>query len=282
MLVRRRRPAKGSLRLALAVHALQRAMPRCAIVPPFVGGHVAWLSGTVMLQACGPRESPAPDKTGWTSQPVIVCAPGETEEGVDVSEFQGVIDWTLVRASGRTFALSRVSDGAGHIDPTFVSNWSGIRAAGMARGAYQFFRASEDAVAQATVLVNAVGALDEGDLPPVADVELTDGAPTSDLVDKLATWVDAVQAGTGRMPMIYAPPAFWKALPGTGRFSDVDLWIANWAVPCPDTPPPWKTWSFWQYSDQGTVAGVEGPVDLDRSNGHPLPGIVDGSGCEGG
>jgi lysozyme len=257
-------------------------MPRRSIFPVSVGRLVPCLSATVIMPACGPREGPASDKVGWTSQPIVVCAPGDTEEGVDVSEYQGAIDWALVRASGRTFAMCRVSDGAGHLDPTFASNWSGIRAAGMARGAYQFFRASEDAYAQAAVLVNAVGMLDDGDLPPVADVELTDGASPADVVDRLATWVDIVRAGTGRTPMIYAPPAFWKALPRTGRFAGVDLWIANWAVPCPDTPAPWKTWSFWQYTDQGSVAGIEGPVDLDHSNGEPLPGIGDGSGCQGG
>jgi lysozyme len=233
------------------------------------------------LPSCGPRESVSSDKIGWTSQPVVVCAARGTEEGVDVSEYQGTVDWARVSATGRTFALCRVSDGAGHLDRTFASNWSGIRAAGMIRGAYQFFRASEDPTAQANLLLSTMGTLDAADLPPVADVELTDGAVVSELVDRLATWVDVVHARTGRAPMIYAPPAFWEALPGTSRFGNLDLWIANWAVACPDTPMPWRTWTLWQYSDMGQVSGIEGPVDLDQSNGHPPAGSLVGTRCGG-
>ena len=99
-----------------------------------------------------------------------------------------------MKASGRGFAIARVSDGTANPDPTFAANWSGIKAAGMVRGVYQFFRASVDPTAQANLLARApIGTLESGDLPPVADVEVMDGESGATLVANLATWVGVDQ-----------------------------------------------------------------------------------------
>jgi lysozyme len=232
----------------------------------------AVLTTTVMLFMLGPAGcGSAPDgdaeKVGWTSQPVTVCAGGSTVQGIDVSEFQGSINWSSVHASGRGFAIARVSDGTGHSDPTFATNWAGIKAAGMVRGVYQFFRASEDPTAQANLLVSAVGTLGADDLPPVADVEVSDGVSGATLVANLATWVSVIKSKTGRTPMIYSAPGFWDPLPSTGQFAGEVLWVANWQVSCPDTPTPWTGWTFWQSADNGSVPGISGAVDLDEYNG---------------
>jgi MYXO-CTERM domain-containing protein len=137
----------------------------------------------------------------------------------------------------------------------------------MVRGVYQFFRASEDPTAQANLLVNAIGTLGANDLPPVADVEVSDGVSGGTLVANLATWVNVIKARTGRTPMIYSAPGFWNGLPGTGQFAGEVLWVANWQVNCPDTPTPWTGWTFWQYADNGSVPGISGAVDLDEFNG---------------
>jgi lysozyme len=227
-------------------------------------------AAAIAATACGSSPDGNAEKVGWTRQPVTVCAGGSTVEGVDVSEFQGSIDWNAVHGSGRDFAITRVSDGTGHPDPTFSANWSGIKAAGMVRGVYQFFRASEDPTAQADLLVNAIGALGPADLPPVADVEVGDGVSGGTLVANLATWVSVIKAKTGRTPMIYTAPGFWDPLPNTGQFAGEVLWVANWQVSCPDTPTPWTGWTFWQYDDGQTtpnVPGISGAVDKDRFNG---------------
>ena len=70
-------------------------------------------------------------------------------EGIDVSAYQGAIDWRAVARAGKKFAFIRVSDGAAYTDPRFASNWAGARAAGLTRGAYQFFRPTESPLAQA-------------------------------------------------------------------------------------------------------------------------------------
>jgi lysozyme len=234
------------------------------------------LASTVLLGACcsiscggAPGDGNA-QKVGWTSEPVTVCAGGSTVEGVDVSEYQGSINWGSVHGAGIDFAIARVSDGTGHSDPTFSANWSGIKGAGMVRGVYQFFRGSESGSAQADLLVNAIGSLGAGDLPPVADVEVSDGVSGDTLVASLAAWVAEIKAKLGVTPMIYTAPGFWNGLPNTGQFGSEVLWVANWQVSCPDTPTPWTAWKFWQYDDGTTtpnVPGISGGVDKDRFNG---------------
>jgi lysozyme len=222
------------------------------------------------LFACASSPDGNAEKVGWTSEPVTVCAGGSTVEGVDVSEFQGSIDWNAVHGSGRGFAIARVSDGTGHSDPTFAANWSGIKAAGMVRGVYQFFRGSESGAAQADLLVSAIGSLGAGDLPPVADVEVSDGVSGGTLVASLAAWVGEIKAKLGVTPMIYTAPGFWNGLPSTGQFAGEVMWVANWQVSCPDVPSPWTGWTFWQYDDGQTTAncpGISGAVDKDRFNG---------------
>src|SRR5690348_15376090 len=157
-----------------------------------------WL---LLVAACQPES--AGDYASRTED-VSVCATGSTIEGIDVSIYQGTIDWTGVAAAGKKFAVIRVSDGTGNLDSQFARNWSGAKAAGVIRGTYQFFRASEDATAQANLVIdqlNANGGLQADDLPPVADVEVSDGQSTSTIASKLATWMARVQAGTGRTPL---------------------------------------------------------------------------------
>jgi lysozyme len=230
--------------------------------------HVAvFTTAIVSAVGCGSSPNGDAEKVGWTSQPVTVCAAGSAVQGIDVSQYQGTIDWASVHASGRDFAITRVSDGTANPDPTFATNWAGIKAAGMVRGAYQFFRASVDPTAQADLLLNAIGTLDPGDLAPMADVEVMDGESGDTLVANLATWMSVVKSKTGRTPMIYASPGFWDALPNTGQFASELLVVANWQVSCPDTPTPWTNWQFWQYADNGSVPGISGAVDLDEFNG---------------
>src|SRR5262249_54505220 len=82
------------------------------------------------------------DGTGviFLSAPVVVCADGPTVPGIDVSIYQGTIDWQKVHAAGIEFAFIRVSDGLDTLDSKYDVNWAGARAAGVLRGTYQFFR----------------------------------------------------------------------------------------------------------------------------------------------
>src|ERR1022692_3299310 len=132
------------------------------------------------------------ESTGTTSSEIVSCA-SSVVEGVDVSYYDATVDWPAVKASGRQFAIARVSDGTGFMDPQFSTNWSGIKAAGMVRGVYQFFRPEDDAVAQANIVISAVGSIGPGDLPPVLDVEVIDGQSSATIVAGMTAWVNQIQ-----------------------------------------------------------------------------------------
>ncbi len=198
-----------------------------------------------------------------------VCPDGETTYGIDVSYYQGNIDWQAVRDDGVRFAFIRVSDGTGFEDPKFQQNWEGARAAGILRGVYQFFRSDDDPIAQADLLLAHMGTLEPDDLPPVADVESTDGVGNAARVDKLRTWLDRVEQGSGARPIIYTGGYFWQDNVGTAEFNDHLLWHAGYTGgTCPSTVAnQWTDWTFWQFGSTGTVAGIDGDVDENRFNG---------------
>jgi lysozyme len=202
---------------------------------------------------------------------VRVC--GQTwSTGVDVSSYQGTIDWSQVAASNYTFAFARVSDGTSSLDPTFLTNYAGIKAAGMAAGAYQFFEPSQDPVAQADELLAAIGPLAPGDLAPMLDVEVTGGQSEAAIIQNIDIWVNTVEAGLGVAPIIYTTPGFWDSEVDSNAFSADPLWVANWGVALPTIPFGWTPdrltgWTFWQHSDDGFVSGISGSVDLDYFNG---------------
>ncbi len=111
--------------------------------------------------------------------------------GIDVSHYQGVVNWGAVKAAGCSFAFAKATEGTGIVDSEFAANWSGMKAAGLARGAYHFFHPSEDAAAQASRFLATVQ-LQPGDLPPVIDVEVSDGADNATVVAGVQAWLDAV------------------------------------------------------------------------------------------
>jgi lysozyme len=197
----------------------------------------------------------------------VICPDGPTTDGIDVSYWQGNIDWSAVAGDGIEFAFIRVSDGLDYYDTEFQDNWAGAQANGIIRGAYQFFRSDEDAIDQADLLLDEMGALADGDLPPVIDVESTDGQTSATIIAKVQQWLDHVEAATGRTPIIYTAKWFWESNLGSTAFASYPLWAANWEVACPNIPDQWSEWYFWQTSDSGSVAGIAGNVDTNVFNG---------------
>jgi lysozyme len=222
-----------------------------------------WLTLAVTgCSAGGPGDEPL----GRTQQ--AICASGAVVHGVDVSSSNGTVNWSSVKAAGEDFAIARISDGL-TADAQFDANWAGIKSAGMIRGAYQLFQPSDDPVAQANTVVQKVGVLGAGDLPIVADVEVTGGQSAATIVANLQTWVTQVETGTGKTPMVYAAAVFWNASVGSTAFGSLPLWVPDFGVTCPNLPTGWSAWVVWQYSVTGTVSGIPGmsSVDLDEFNG---------------
>jgi lysozyme len=203
--------------------------------------------------------------------------------GIDVSKWQGVINWPSVKAAGIQFAFIRASVGFKK-DKFFPANWTESRGAGLVRGAYHYLLAGQDAGVQAELFAS-LAAIQPGDLPPVLDVEAIDNEQVSGkkVVQAVKTWVGVVEERTGRKPIIYTNPAYWNQLQ-TDDFGSSPLWVAHWGVHKPTLPRGWETWTFWQYSEKGQVSGIQGFVDLDRFNGseelflrllqHPAPRLI--------
>ncbi len=185
--------------------------------------------------------------------------------GIDVSHYQGQVNWATVKAAGVAFAFAKATDGLTHPDAFFSANWSGIKNAGLVRGAYHFFRPAQDAAAQAQTFLQAV-ALQSGDLPPVLDVENADGVSNNVLQSGVQTWLETVRAQTGVTPIVYASPGFWNQHMNS-NFGSYPLWVAQYGVQTPKIPNGWTDWKFWQYSQSGHVNGVNGAVDLDYFQG---------------
>jgi lysozyme len=197
-----------------------------------------------------------------THETAPACVSGPTTRGIDVSYYQGTIQWKKVRKSGVLYAFIRVSDGTAFPDPVFEQNWKQAARAGVMRGAYQYFRPAANARAQADLLIAAL-AQDRGELPPVIDVEATEGKSPAYIEQQVRIWVARVREKLGVEPIVYTGPAFWRDAVGGADLTTQPLWIAHYTGGCPEVPAPWQRWTFWQHTDRGHVRGIRGPVDLD-------------------
>lgn len=190
---------------------------------------------------------------------------------MDVSHFQGTINWSAVAADPAkiVFGYAKASQGATVKDAQYKANYAGMRANGIIPGAYHFFDANVDVGLQVKNFLSMVPALQQGDLPPALDVEATDGMTGTQIFKGVQEWIAQVQAALGCTPVIYTSASFWNDNNITGNtnlFATSPLWVAQYtSAPAPNLPKGASVYTFWQYSQSGSVAGMT--VDLDRFNG---------------
>jgi lysozyme len=202
-----------------------------------------------------------------SSEAVHVCAQGTMQLGVDVSSYQGTVDWARVAASGRTFGIAKATEGLSLRDSTFAANWAGMKRAGLVRAAYHFFHPSEDGATQADAFLAETGSFGPGDLPPMLDWEVTDGVSNAANMQQAQRFIDRIRARTGLTTIIYTYPDYWIQLGSPSAFASSPLWMASYIQPCPDIPAAWSSWAFWQDSGSALVPGISGQTDTDRFNG---------------
>jgi GH25 family lysozyme M1 (1,4-beta-N-acetylmuramidase) len=210
-------------------------------------------------------------------------ATGSVLEGIDVSHWQGTIDWGKVAAAGKKFAIIKATESIDFVDDHYATNHSAAKAKGIWTGAYHFARPSStagDAVNEADWFASHIG-LGAGDLIPALDLEVSGSLSITALQSWVKSFLDRVTARTGVRPMVYTSPAFWKKYMGdTTAIADAGykiLWVAHWGVSAPTVPASnWggRGWTFWQYSNCGSVPGISGCVDLDRYNGTDLGAVA--------
>jgi lysozyme len=191
--------------------------------------------------------------------------------GIDVSSYQGNVNWAAVRNSGITFAVAKATEGTGYLDRYLNANIAGMKRYGIVPCAYHFAHPSIDATAQANYFTNAVrnanGGSFHGLLQLMLDLEVTDGRTPAQVWAWTQTFVARVRAVTGRPCIIYTGFYFWRDRVGNPNNNlNCPLWLAAWVPnPNPYVPQAWSGvgWAFWQYTDNGRVPGIAGAVDRD-------------------
>jgi lysozyme len=187
--------------------------------------------------------------------------------GIDVSRFQGEIDWNAVANSGVKFAWIKATEGGDRADERFQANWEGAKAAGVPRGAYHFVYWCRPPLEEMSWFEQNAPVENDA-LPPVLDVEAT---PTSKTCHKHLTqegaiadmkvMLDEMQRHYGKRPIIYTTVDFYQAILSDGAFMDYAIWVRSTKYhPAVKYGP--RPWRFWQYQSDGSVAGI--PVRVDR------------------
>lgn len=197
--------------------------------------------------------------------------------GVDVSNWQGNIDWNAVAGDGVKFAYIKATGGTGYTDSKFDDNYVDSQQSGIIRGAYHFARPADSGGArQAKFFTENGGAwsADGKTMPPMLDVEYNPsgddcyGLSNSQMVNWIQDFSDGVKQRSGRYPVIYTTTNWWKSCTGnSGAFKDTNpLMVASWGD-SPGALPDWPYHTIWQHTSSGTVAGIAGEVDRDSFNG---------------
>jgi GH25 family lysozyme M1 (1,4-beta-N-acetylmuramidase) len=213
---------------------------------------------------------------------------GTRAMGIDVSRFQGPINWSSVAGAGIRFAFVQASRGSGidctvkpaqcGADPYFAVNRAAAGSLGIRVGPYHrafasggtIANARADALAESDVFLGNVGVLSTGELLPALDVETPfTGMSSTTLRTWIRVFVKRVRKRLGRKPLIYTNATSWSATGNTREFAKAryPLWVAEWGVSHPTVPASnWagRGYSVWQYTSSGSVPGISGRVDMDR------------------
>jgi GH25 family lysozyme M1 (1,4-beta-N-acetylmuramidase) len=231
-----------------------------------------------------PTPTPAPSPTP-TPTPVPTPKPlPNTTEGIDISHWQGAINWTSVARAGKKFAFMKASEDTDYVDPTYQTNRAQAKTNGLLVGAYHFAQpnvAVGSGAAQADHFVDTAGPV-SGELLPVLDLERTGGLTDPQLITWVREYLERIYQRLGVRAIIYCSPNFWKTyMSDTTWFAQNGyevLWVAHWTTaPAPILPAGgWggDGWTFWQYTSSGSVPGISGRVDLNRYNGLNLDRVL--------
>lgn len=213
-----------------------------------------------------------PLKSDTKPHPGVAKAHRYPIHGIDVSRWQGDIDWFEVKRAKTAFVYMKATEGADHLDERFAQNWDGARRAGVPRGAYHFMFWCRTAEEQAAWFKKNVPA-DADALPPVLDVEWNSHSKTCpkriepELArKKIAYMLKAMQEHTGKRPIIYTDiPFHADVLEGYHR--DQDFWLRSVAAE-PHERYEGRNWKIWQFTTTGRVAGIKGAVDRNAYAGN--------------
>ncbi|MGN8069543.1 glycoside hydrolase family 25 protein [Mucilaginibacter sp. 22184] len=197
---------------------------------------------------------------------------GFTVHGIDVSSYQGKINWQKVKAMNDddvhiTFAFIKATEGVLSVDPYFQRNWREAPKAGIICGAYHYFLPQKSGVWQARFFLQTVK-MEKGDLPMVVDVEQLYRTPPTKMREQLMSFVNHIENKTGVKPIIYTNISFYQDYL-QGYFDDYTLWIAHYYQPVLNISKK-TNWQFWQHSDKARINGINEKVDFNIFRGDSI------------
>lgn len=183
--------------------------------------------------------------------------------GIDVSQWQGYIDFSAVKNAGVEFVYIKASEGTEFVDPFFYRNYANATQAGLPVGFYHYLTAKNEDAARAeawhfvevTEGLSAAGKM-------VMDIENMEGLARSEVNAAARTFLESVERYSGKSAAIYAD-AYYAEGVLEEELASYPLWIAQYDAEEPTTNTPWGGWAGWQYTDMGRVAGIQGNVDRD-------------------
>lgn len=187
--------------------------------------------------------------------------------GIDVSHYQGKIDWSEVKMVDKIFPIKfvfiRASVGNDKVDERFIENWSGAKKQKFICGAYHYYRPNENSVTQAKLFIKTVK-LQKGDFPPVLDIEKL---PKEQSIDSLKIglkrWLKLVDAHYKVKPIIYTSERYYNDFL-KDEFRNYTFWVANYNF---FTENLKDDWLFWQFTEKGQIKGINEKVDINIFNG---------------
>ena len=181
------------------------------------------------------------------------------KEGIDVSHYQGRIDWKRVGEGSRiSYVYIKATEGSSYVDDTYRYNLQGAKAAGLSVGSYHFYRPNVSPEEQlANIRQNILP--DEQDLVPIIDIEHRGNVSEEKFIADLTTLLQGVEKLFGRKPLLYSYQNFYNRH-FTGRFRQYEWMIAKY-----QSEPPILTdgrdFVMWQYTSKGSMPGINGHVD---------------------
>ncbi|MGM9705616.1 MAG: glycoside hydrolase family 25 protein [Prevotella sp.] len=189
--------------------------------------------------------------------------------GIDISHYQGDIDWddlrnAMIEGCPLRFIMIKATEGTTKIDEKFADNFYQAREYGYIRGAYHFWSNKSTPREQAYYFLSKVR-LENGDLPPVLDVEhKKKDQSIEDFQRDVLTWLHIVEDKYHVKPIIYTYYKFKEQYLNAPVFDDYPYWIAHYYVDKVEYKGAWK---FWQHTDVGRLPGIKGYVDFNIYNG---------------
>ena len=237
---------------------------------PSLAYRLLMMAGLGLLCAT-PAEALYPKKGDASPHAGVSDARRRSIQGIDVSRWQGDIDWAKVKDAGTRFAFIKATEGGDHLDPNFRKNWEGARKAGVPRSAYHFVYWCRPAHEQAIWFKKNVPQ-DPDALPPVLDVEWNGESvncprkvPRQQALAMIDVLLREMEAHTGKRPINYTDITFHQEIL-EGEFNDYPYWIRSTAAE-PHHRYNDRRWTFWQFTTTGRVPGVSGDIDRNAFYG---------------